>query len=96
MILKYLEVNNLTDKINNGILYAFLYETYPYININGYLNYVFNKGLPPSSLFSFVFRWDHTQEDYDFWVDIDYDFRKYLITFLTSGDVNENYSQTSV
>lgn len=95
MIIKYIEVNHLTNKINNAILFSFLYKNYPYTNINNYLNYIFNNGLPPSSLFSYIFEWSLTREGYDFWANINNDFKKYLFTFLISGDVNENYSQTS-
>ena len=95
-IIDFINKNNLNEKIFANIKYQSDKSIHEYDYINDYLTGAYYRGISPFNLFIHMFKWNLSNEDYNFWADIDYDFRKYLINFLTSGDVNENYSQTSV
>lgn len=82
-ILKFLNENNLIDKINYKIQHQERNVTDSYFhNLDEYLNYIFIEGISPMKIFNCFYHLGQYDNDYLYWNNMDCKFKLYMMDYL--------------
>ena len=83
-ILKFIDENNLRIKINENLKLINCLISDKCVDFNDYMNAAIEKGNSPLSLILDIFHWSRSIEGYDYWSDINFKFKNYLMDYLVN------------
>ncbi len=84
LILKFLNENNLIDKINYKIQHPERNVTDSYFhNLDEYLNYIFIEGISPMQIFECFYNLGRSDNDDLYWYNMNLRFKLYMRDYLT-------------
>lgn len=86
-IIDFINKNNLNEKIFANIKYQSDKSIHEYDNINDYLTVAYYRGISPFNLFIHMFKWNLSNEGFNYWADINCAYKQCLIDYLFNNAI---------